>query len=189
MRNQGIVLTLNLPLGYSFLEKLGCLPYNEPTLQPNRVLARILKIQNSKFLNSCPYSATNLLQILIPTTFNSLFCQKGQFTLESYPRKWDFSQIFGYNPKKVQIKNSSKNFFSCPKRSFFLGNCLSNTMTGWTGPSLVPATKAVRRSGCTADWMRQFYMIFIMSVIISIPLSVFLPSLVILLSSLTMVQM
>ena len=36
---------------------------------------------NSKIL-ACPDLATDLLQILIPTIFNTLLCQKGQFTLQ-----------------------------------------------------------------------------------------------------------
>ena len=50
-----------------------------------RVLARISKmpVQNSIFkISARPDLATYLLQILIPATFNSLVCQKGQFTLQ-----------------------------------------------------------------------------------------------------------
>ena len=49
-----------------------------------RVLARISKmpVQNSNLKNFArPDLATYLLQILIPAVFNSLVCQKGQFTL------------------------------------------------------------------------------------------------------------
>ena len=30
----------------------------------------------------------------VPTTFYSLLCQKGQFTLQSYPRRWFFRKKF-----------------------------------------------------------------------------------------------
>ena len=43
--------------------------------------------------------------LLIPTTFNSLLCQKGQCH-----RRWFSKKIFGYYPKKVKIKNSSWKF-------------------------------------------------------------------------------
>ena len=40
-----------------------------------------MPVQNSNFKNSArPDLDTYLLQILIPATFNSLVCQKGQFT-------------------------------------------------------------------------------------------------------------
>ena len=48
-------------------------------------LARISKmpVQISNFkIFACPDLATYLLQILIPATFNSLVCQKGQFTIQ-----------------------------------------------------------------------------------------------------------
>ena len=48
----------------------------------SRVLARISKmpVQNSNFnIFARPDLATQLLQILIPTSFNSLLCQKGHF--------------------------------------------------------------------------------------------------------------
>ena len=42
--------------------------------------------------------------ILVPATFNSLFCQKGQFSLQPYPGRWVISKIFGYYPQKVNQK-------------------------------------------------------------------------------------
>ena len=49
-----------------------------------RVFSRISKMpaqnSNSK-ISAHPYLDTNLLQILIPTTFSSLLCHKEQFTL------------------------------------------------------------------------------------------------------------
>ena len=52
---------------------------------PRMVLARISKmpVQNSIInkISARPDLATQLLQILMPTTFNSLSYQKGQFTL------------------------------------------------------------------------------------------------------------
>ena len=78
--------------------------------QLSRVLARISKmpVQNSNFkISACLDWATNLLQILIPTIFNSLMCQNGQFTLELCPRRWFVSKILGFYPPKVKIKRYS----------------------------------------------------------------------------------
>ena len=57
---------------------------------PSRVLARISKmpVQNSNFkISARPDLATYLLKILIPATFNSLVCQKGQFIVQLCPRR------------------------------------------------------------------------------------------------------
>ena len=46
-----------------------------------------MPVQNSNFkISTRPDLATNLLQILIPATIDSLMCQKGQFTLQPGPR-------------------------------------------------------------------------------------------------------
>ena len=77
---------------------------------PPRVLARISKmpVQNSNFkISARPDLATNLIQILIAATFNSLVCQKGQFTLQLCPRRWFVRKIFVYYPPKVKIEKSS----------------------------------------------------------------------------------
>ena len=67
-----------------------------------------MPVQNSNFKISPPPDwATNLLQILIPTIFNSLLCQKGQFTLQLCPKGWVVSKIFGYYPPKVKIEKYS----------------------------------------------------------------------------------
>ena len=98
----------------------------------HRFLARISKmpVQNSNFKNSaCPDLATNLLQILIPATSNSLVCQKGQFTLQLCPRRWFVRKIFGNYTQKVKIKNKIIEHFACPN-SFFLGNYLSKRQVG-----------------------------------------------------------
>ena len=75
-----------------------------------RVLARISKVpvQNSYFkISARPDLATYLLQILIPATFNSLVCEKGQFTLQLCPRRWIVRDLFGYYIPKVKIEKSS----------------------------------------------------------------------------------
>ena len=47
-----------------------------------------MPVQNSNFkISARPDGATYLLQILIPATFNSLVCQKGQFTLQLCPKR------------------------------------------------------------------------------------------------------
>ena len=71
-----------------------------------RVLARISKMpvrnDNSK-KPACPDLATNQLQILIPTAFNSLLCQKSQFILKLCPERWFVRKIFDYY---AHIENS-----------------------------------------------------------------------------------
>ena len=74
-----------------------------------RVLDRILKmpVQNSNSkISAHPDIATNILQILISTTFNSLSCQTGQFILQLCPRGRFVKERFGYNPQKVRFENS-----------------------------------------------------------------------------------
>ena len=75
-----------------------------------RVLARILKmpVQNSNFkISARPDLATDLLQIIIPTTFNSLVCQKEQFILQLCPRRWYVRKICVYCPPKVKNEKFS----------------------------------------------------------------------------------
>ena len=63
-----------------------------------------MPVQNNNFKNSArPDLATNLLQILIPDTINSLVCQKEQFALQLSPRRWFVRKIFGYYTPKVKI--------------------------------------------------------------------------------------
>ena len=76
----------------------------------NRVLARISKmpVQNSNFkISARPDLATYLLQILISATINCLVCQKGQYTLQLYLRRWVFKKIFVYYNPNVKIEKSS----------------------------------------------------------------------------------
>ena len=54
---------------------------------------------NSKSkISARPDLATKLLQILIPTTFDSLLCQKEQFTKQSRSRSWLVMKVFDYYP-------------------------------------------------------------------------------------------
>ena len=76
-----------------------------------------MPVHNSNSKSSArPDVATGILQILLPTTFNSLLCQKGQFTLQPHPRRWFVRKIFCYYLKKVKIENSS--FLSVQKGAF-----------------------------------------------------------------------
>ena len=86
-----------------------------------RVLARISKVpvqnSNSK-ISVCPDLATNLLQIRIPTTFNSLLCQKKQkFTLKLLSERSFVRRILVYYPQKVKIEFLLE-IFACSKRRF-----------------------------------------------------------------------
>ena len=100
-----------------------------------RVLARISKmpVQNSnlKFF-TCPDLATNLLQILIPATFNSLVCPKGQFTLQLCPRRWFVRKIFVYYPPKSQTRKIFIEIFCLSKQEVYRE--LPVQKTGRTGP-------------------------------------------------------
>ena len=70
-----------------------------------------MPVQNSNFkISARPDLATYLLQFLIPATFNSLVCKKGQLTLQLYPRRWLVRKILGYYPPKVKIENSLLKF-------------------------------------------------------------------------------
>ena len=79
-------------------------------ISSSRVIARILKMpvqkSNSK-ISARPDLATYLLQILIPTTFNSLLCQQGQFALLLFPYGGFVRDIFGYYPPKAKIEKFS----------------------------------------------------------------------------------
>ena len=67
-----------------------------------------MPVLNSNFKSSArPDLATDLLQILIAATINSLVCQKGQFKLQLCPRRWFVRKIFGYHTQKVKIDKSS----------------------------------------------------------------------------------
>ena len=89
-----------------------------------------MPVQKSNFkISARPDLATNLLQILIPATINSLVCQKGQFTLQLCPRRWFVRKIFGYYTQKVKIEKSSIENFACTNRRF-LGNYLSKRQVG-----------------------------------------------------------
>ena len=64
-----------------------------------RVVARIseMPVQNSYHkISACADLATQLLQILLPTTFYSLFYQKGQFTLKLCLRSWIVMERYDY---------------------------------------------------------------------------------------------
>ena len=94
-----------------------------------RVLARISKmsVQNSSFkISARPDLAINLLQILIPATLNNQVYQKGQFTLQLFPRRWLLKYLV-ITPPKSKLKNLHRNF--CLSKQEFLGNCLSKRLT------------------------------------------------------------
>ena len=99
-----------------------------------RVLARISKmpVQKSNYkISACPELASHLLQILFPTTFKSLLCQKGQFTLQLCPKRWLNRKIFGNYPKKSKLKILYRNLCLSRKEVFWK---LSVQKTGRTGP-------------------------------------------------------
>ena len=121
----------------------GRISSTPPPPLPTRVLARILKmpVQNTDIqISALPELATNLLQILIPTTFYCLLCQKGQFTLQPCPRGslvWKMLIFFHRN-------------FACPKWRFS-GNYLSKRRAGGLLAKSLPLTQTFK-SGKALTW-------------------------------------
>ena len=61
--------------------------------------------------------ATELCKTCIPTTFKSILSQKGQFTLQSCPRRWFVEKYLVINLKKSKVKFFIV-IFACRKRRF-----------------------------------------------------------------------
>ena len=90
-----------------------------------------MPVQNHNFkISARPDLATNLLQILIPTTSKSLLCQKSQFTLQLCPEGWFVMKIFGYDPQKVKIENSSLKFLPVQRVGFLETVCPKDRQDG-----------------------------------------------------------
>ena len=86
-----------------------------------QVLGRILKlpVQNSNSkISACPDLYIQLLQILIPTTNDSLLCQKGHFTLWPCPRR----------------------SFICKNKILLLSQKVPVLKTGWIASGSVPVS-------------------------------------------------
>ena len=67
-----------------------------------------MPVQNSNFkISARPDLATDLLQIHIPATINSLVCQKGQFTLVLEDGLLGQYLVITYYTQKVQIEKST----------------------------------------------------------------------------------
>ena len=74
------------------------------------VFARILKmlvLDSYLKISACPDLATDLFKILIPTTFNNLLCQKGEFILKPCPKIFLDRETIDYYLKKVKFENYS----------------------------------------------------------------------------------
>ena len=96
-----------------------------------------MPVQNSNSkMSACSNVYTNLLQILIQTTFNSLLYQKRLFTL--CPRRCFVGKMSSYYSKKVKIENRK---FCLSKKEVF--RKLTVQKTGRTGPGKVPALDAL----------------------------------------------
>ena len=107
--------------------------------------ARISKmpVQNSNFKNFArPDLATYLLQKIVPATFNSLVCKKGQFTLQQCPRRW-FVRNLVITPQKSKLKNHHRNFCLSKQEVF---RKLPVQKTGGTGPGQVHAWSVLHHS-------------------------------------------
>ena len=91
-----------------------------------------MPVQNSNFkIFARPDLATNLFQILISATINSLMCQKGQITLQLCPRRLFVGTIFGYYTQKSKLKNHHRKFCLSKQEVF---RKLSVQKTGRTVP-------------------------------------------------------
>ena len=93
-----------------------------------------MPVQNSNFkISDSPDLAINLLQIIIPTIFDCLLCQKGQFTLQLCPKRWFVRKYLFITPthQKVNIKNSLQIFLPVPKGGYQETACF---LTGRKGP-------------------------------------------------------
>ena len=93
-----------------------------------------MPVQNcNSRISACPDLATDILQILTPNTFNSLWSQKGQFTHQLCLKRGSVTKIFGYYPPKLKILHRN---FSLSKREVF--RQVPVQRTGRTGPDQVP---------------------------------------------------
>ena len=101
----------------------------------DRVLGRISKMPVQKSILKIfarPDLATYLLQILIPATFDSLVCPKGQFTLQLYVLEDGLSgKYLVITPQKSKLKNHHRNFCLSKQEVF---RKLPVQKTGRTGP-------------------------------------------------------
>ena len=87
--------------------------YGLVTTDQLRVLARISKIpvQNSYFkISARPDLATYLLQILIPATYNSLVCQKGNLHFSYVLEDGLLRKYLVITPQKSKMKNHHRKF-------------------------------------------------------------------------------
>ena len=94
---------------------------------PSRILKMPVQNSNSK-ISARPDLATQLLQILIPTTFDNLLCQKGQFTLPPCPRG---CFVWLLSKKKSTLKILHRHFYLSKVEVF---RKLPVQKRGWTGP-------------------------------------------------------
>ena len=81
-------------------------------------------------ISAHPDLATNLLQILIPTTFNSLLCQKANLHFSSVLKNGLLGKYLIITPKKSKLKIEKKymkkifvEIFACPKSRFSGTSC------------------------------------------------------------------
>ena len=78
-----------------------------------------MPVQNSNSkISALPNFATNLLQMLISTTFHCLLGQKGQFSLHLCPRRWFDRKMFSYHPQKSKLKTFYRTFCLSKKEVF-----------------------------------------------------------------------
>ena len=93
---------------------------------------KVYQMKNSNFkIYARPDLATNLLQILIPATINSLVCQKGNMHFSYVLDDGLLGKYMVIAPQKSKLKNLLRNF-CLSKQTFF--RKLPVQKTGRTGP-------------------------------------------------------
>ena len=89
-----------------------------------------MPLQNSNVkISARPDLATQLLQIIMPTTFDSLLCPKCQFTLQQCIRRLFIMKRYMVISPKIKTFEFFMEIFACLKRSFS-GNHLSKRQGG-----------------------------------------------------------
>ena len=122
------------------------------TLGPNKFTASIqglfnMPVQNTNHKISARKDlAAQLLHIITPTIFDSLLCQKRQFTVQSCLRRCVTKEKIELSSQKDQNWKLFYRNFRLSKKVFF--KKLPVKETDWTGPGLVPGSISISWAVC-----------------------------------------
>ena len=135
--NKGIIWKISEgKISIHFFLKLYKMFHN-PLLVWHRVSARISKmpVQNSSSKISAHPDWANLLQFPIPTTFNSLSCQKSQFKHRICPERWFVRKILLITLKRSKLKILYRKLLPVQKGGFQEKACPKDLQDGsWLSP-------------------------------------------------------